>query len=285
MSKYEFNHFGRCYRPIENFDEAKARYESIHPIRGKRYPLDIRPVGARYRWGERIIRVSKNEYAIGTAWSISMPFIQLAFKRSGEIVVSNFNRWPSGASTPENFVSQHLPADLYSIRYSSKIYLVVPDGDGGKNYYYLSKKPLRIKKVDGRWHVLNPVQEYKYKISRKITKKLYKPLVELDEYLSTMWDMVDDEDVRKAETIWAGSIQWLDRLRSREEWWSYLLSLKEDSGKYHWAYGKGVYVYGKYSSSMLNRLKRHICRANIRKFTKEPVPIGVPCTTHRALGR
>jgi hypothetical protein len=56
---------------LNTFDEVVSWYDRTHPIRGARKPWDIRPIGDRSRWWERIVKIDDNTYALHDGWDYS----------------------------------------------------------------------------------------------------------------------------------------------------------------------------------------------------------------------
>jgi hypothetical protein len=53
---------------LNTFDEVVSWYNRTAPIRGKRKAWDLRPIGARKRWWERIVKIDDNTYALHDGW-------------------------------------------------------------------------------------------------------------------------------------------------------------------------------------------------------------------------
>ena len=49
---------------FNSFDQVVTEYNTTHPIRGARKAWDLRPMGKRERWWERIIKIDDNTYAL-----------------------------------------------------------------------------------------------------------------------------------------------------------------------------------------------------------------------------
>ena len=56
------------YSWLSTFDGVVNVYNSITPLRGKRKPWDIRPLGKRTMWWERIVKVDDNTYLLSDGW-------------------------------------------------------------------------------------------------------------------------------------------------------------------------------------------------------------------------
>ena len=56
------------YSWLSTFDGVVNVYNSITPLRGKRKPWDIRPLGKRSMWWERIVKVDDNTYLLSDGW-------------------------------------------------------------------------------------------------------------------------------------------------------------------------------------------------------------------------
>lgn len=54
---------------MNTFDEIVAVYENTTPLRGKRAMCEIKPLGKRSRWWERIQKHSENCYVLSDGWS------------------------------------------------------------------------------------------------------------------------------------------------------------------------------------------------------------------------
>ena len=56
------------YSWLSTFDGVVNVYNSITPLRGKRKAWDIRPLGKRSMWWERIVKVDDNTYLLSDGW-------------------------------------------------------------------------------------------------------------------------------------------------------------------------------------------------------------------------
>jgi hypothetical protein len=55
-----------------SFDDVVSEYNKTVPIRGARKAEDLRPLGQRRKWWERIIKVNENTYVLddgGWTWT------------------------------------------------------------------------------------------------------------------------------------------------------------------------------------------------------------------------
>ena len=52
------------YKGLNNFDQVAKRYEEIKPIKGARASYDLRPVGERRYWWNRIMKVNDNKFVL-----------------------------------------------------------------------------------------------------------------------------------------------------------------------------------------------------------------------------
>lgn len=307
MSKTNFNYYGQWYAPINNFAEAKARYESIVPIRGKRAELDLRPLDSRhtYQVRHRIVKVSNKEYSVTAhyegLWGKPTKSVRgtraLSFFKDGRIVLYPFNVGP----TSLNLISQCLPEHMYLHRHDSKIYLAInrPASDGvtyrpeyyclmpDRSQWYTSK--LTLRQVDGEWVVPKPYIEKRYRIDRKATAKLFamKRWREFEEYVETIWPMVD-QATAEAVPDWPYIYNSYGDLPEKTEWLQEVVRLKGST--YVWTNGlynsgKHVLKQERYSRCTLDSHRADWKRRHKHRYQIEDVPVGEVCTTPRWLRR
>lgn len=56
---------------FDSFDDVARLYNTTAPIRGPRKPWDLRPIGDRARWHERVVKIDDNTYALHDGWDYS----------------------------------------------------------------------------------------------------------------------------------------------------------------------------------------------------------------------
>lgn len=56
------------YKDLNSFEGIEKIYNAIEPLRGKRKEWDIRPLGNRKNWCERIIKIDDNTYVLSDGW-------------------------------------------------------------------------------------------------------------------------------------------------------------------------------------------------------------------------
>lgn len=56
------------YTDLDSFDGIAKVYNSIEPLRGARKTWDIRPLGKRSKWWERILKIDENTYVLNDGW-------------------------------------------------------------------------------------------------------------------------------------------------------------------------------------------------------------------------
>lgn len=215
---------------MRTFEEAKKLYESITPIRQTNYSNDkyrcrvgpdIRPVVGRYRYSDRIVKVSNDEYTVTSDWYMYGPEVPtwcgdvftkwskrkllewqrgVSFMRNGEIVVYgnphvDYNRktkkyvnkvirGPHGW-TQRDVLNRFLPNSVNLYNLTGKMYLWVHGLS-----YVVPQEGLRLKEVDGKWVPQNPVQETAVRIDRKKAKEMRKQLDKFRTLLYTYWDLL-----------------------------------------------------------------------------------------------
>ena len=198
-----------CNIQICNYEQAKARYESITPIGGVRGKLggDFRPATDRYRTWEVFMR-DGDDYGIGfystfiaydhtkdeSGKTISKPKElhgkpkpMLMFSPDGTITYTP--QWASSYTTWE-FLSAALPPTLRFAKYGAKQYMEVAMPDGGFKYYLVSRSDIHKTRFvpyesNGKvYYNINPydvIQEKKLLLDKDKTKKVRE---ELDAFLS-----------------------------------------------------------------------------------------------------
>lgn len=292
-----------------SFEEIERAYNSIRPISGKRRASDIRPIGDRRRWWERIVKVSSNEYTVTDRyqWAAISSLTQrreqrlVSFFKNGEVAIYGTNwrcantssiPWWSCISTPQ-FVAQVLPDGIDLHKYDTKMYVSIQEGDT-RNYYLVSgtKGGLRLKKVDGSWKVLNPTQEHTYRVSKQVKDRVAgQKIKEFKKYATSMWGLIDEEiwtnqgTPHLSEWTLAHNRRVKEMLRSKSNWFEIACGIWHASRRYTYTtYGGnaliGRYEPGNVSDFPWNKLMKAACRHNKTKFTKQEVPIGEPCRRH-----
>lgn len=147
-------HYRGCNIQINNYEQAKARYESIKPIGGARKKLggDFRPVADRYRTWECFLR-DGDAYGIGFNGSYIVyrtekdadgkqkripdairgePRHLLMFYSDG--VIKYTPHW-TGSYTTWDFLSAALPPSIRFAKYGAKQYFEFAKPDGSFEYY------------------------------------------------------------------------------------------------------------------------------------------------------
>ena len=165
------------YTDLNSFDGIEKIYNSIEPLRGARKAWDIRPLGKRSKWWERIIKVDANTYALADGWWASQhgrpdldeedkEFALFHVKYGAPIVWqrredgdyiqirSNFN--DSGSYSRYKFLDQYLPqslnhgydqSGLHWISYNGTRHLL-PKGRMRHDHDHKSKKWNTVEHVD-----------------------------------------------------------------------------------------------------------------------------------------
>lgn len=275
---------------MESFEEAKKLYESIAPIRGKRLAENIRPVGERRYWWEEIVKVSRNEYAItneGWTWRHKRKEIKdsnrLSFKRNGEIVVYG----ESYAIGTYDLIQRFLPQGVWLTRYDGKLYLTLADGNGGQ-YFRMQKKGLRLRLVDDKWQVLNPVPEPKYKVERPVREQVLAKLRPFQKYVAALWDMIDaDTAMNTSFRLGPYSLLWcsvtdVKNLCNKSSWYDGLLAVKRTVLQSRWdiAQQKSIYIDQPLSKFNWANVERPLLKAHKNKFIVGKRPLGFAYPKH-----
>jgi len=194
---------------VNSFDDVVALYNNIKPLRGKRSYIDIRPLGDRKRWWERVIKVNDNTYVItdgGWSWGVTpeqlkndpqklhevLCFSPIVWTREadGDYVTIRNNLENGSSVSRYELLKSWLPAVLrFSYNQNGKHWV---DHVSKNSKHYLPKFKAKI--TDGKWgstedlHLkfkqtqgdfISVVEPHKARVSvvnREVTK-LYNPKI------------------------------------------------------------------------------------------------------------
>jgi hypothetical protein len=107
-----------------SFDDVVSEYNKTVPIRGARKAEDLRPLGQRRKWWERIIKVNENTYVLddgGWAWQRGALYPESVLKFSpivwerradGDYITPHNNLNGSGSYSRYNFLMRYTPRGL-----------------------------------------------------------------------------------------------------------------------------------------------------------------------------
>jgi hypothetical protein len=225
---YDRKMYRGVFISINNYQQAKERYESVKPIGGIRKKLggDFRPVADRYRTWEVFMRDGDN-YGIGFHGSYiaydhvkkddktisipkeirSTPRPILMFSPDG--VLTYTPQWVNSYSTWE-FLAAALPETLRFTKFGSKQYMEVAQPDGGYMYYLLHKIdscPTRFipyendGKVFFHVHGNDVIREHKILIDREKSKAVRQEFSAFIDYYNIMSALLT-VDVTEEDVTW-----------------------------------------------------------------------------------
>lgn len=295
MNKHEFNHYRKCYPSVNSLPEAKALYERTTPLAGPRRHLDIRPIGNdRYEHGSayRIVKLHDTSYVLTHNYKSrhSSPGIELneqdiTWKTETEFDLQCRHIYWTGIN---NFISQVLPSGVFLHRYDTKMYVGIRRQSGIEYFYAPCDKVLKFKNIDGQWHILNPVQEYRLRITEDAIKKGDLQLDEFEKYAEVMWPLITKEVAvaHKANyyPYWLRNEEGVKNCIADKSQW--LKSLAEVKKARH---GIQIDRYGDHFGMITKPFHRDMIRGRILKFYKEcfltdkKVPLGTRCYRHHIL--
>jgi hypothetical protein len=193
---------------MNNFDEIVSTYNNIVPLRGPRKAEDIRPLGSRRTWYNRIIKVSDTKYVLtdgsymyqsSSDVSAYAPIIWER-KEDGDYLTVRLCSSGSYCISRYTFLGNYLPNPLWFRIENGKHYIV----EGGKGWgtqkvseHYLPK--FVLKNVNGNWEMdKDRYIQFKH-VNSKFTRttellpmklrRLDKDLVKkYDPLIKEMWD-------------------------------------------------------------------------------------------------
>lgn len=213
------NTYRGCVLRINNYEQAKARYEGIKPIGGVRGKLgaDCRPVTDRYRTWEVFMRDGDN-YGVGFYSSyITYDHVKdesgktksiprsingtskpvLMFSPDNNVTYTC--RW-AGSYTTWDLLSAVLPQGMKFAKFGSKQYMELAQPDGSFQYFLLpvdNNKSVRFVQYESegkqfyRMHEDDIVSEYRYFIDRDKAKHMTHEFKAFIEYYRIMGDLLN----------------------------------------------------------------------------------------------
>lgn len=263
---------------INTYEDAKQLYESIPVLHSKQHDrsLDIRPIGLRRYWYDRIAKV-KGGYTVG-GWGYNGisycvdPFI--TWKRN-ELIVHVPKRNRLSDSHTNTVYWSVLPADLTFVNYRTKNYIKCD----GKHYALI--EDLHFKRIDGKWVVQNPPQEYKLVLDKQKTKEIRKKLQPFLAYMRPMITLMQSPDKKTwPYRTWPyqspfASNSWKQYITRKSHWYDVVKHYMARCIKEVWNGGTWTYVNPTVKQVWAVLYKDIIKKE--RPFKKIPVPIGEMC--------
>jgi hypothetical protein len=266
---------GNTYRGrilhINNYEQAKARYESVKPIGGIRGKLgaDIRPVSDRYRTWEVFMKDGDN-YGVGFCASYisydqvkqpdgstksipksinGTPKPLLRFTPDNTVVYTA--QW-AGSYTTWDFVAAVLPDAMRFAKFGSKQYMELAQPDGSFQYFLLPVSTgASVRFVpyesDGkrfyRMHEEDIVVEDKYLIDRDKAKQMTGEFKAFIEYYRVMGDLLN-AGVDATDLSWRDRSE-ADKVLNDSEWlW------REDGEEYGAKWADAVVAFFKLNTKV-----------------------------------
>lgn len=165
------------YSDLNSFDGIEKVYNSIEPLRGQRKTWDIRPLGKRSKWWERIVKVDDNTYALTDGWWASqfgrpgmseedrefalfhvkygVPIIWQR-REDGDYIQIRSNINESGSYSRYRFLGQYLPQSLKHEYDQSGLHWISYNG----TRHLLPKSIMSHDRVDGKFTTVKHVDKY-----------------------------------------------------------------------------------------------------------------------------
>lgn len=189
---------------LNSFDEVVAFYNNTHPIRGARLAQDLRPLGERRRWWERIAKVNENKYLLMDGnwtwrsptmenWEKTCPMIWERREDGDYLTIRNHPEGSFGISRYD-FLRVYIPIGMafeqgngvHYIKYGSTSHYLAKfkgqyDSNGG-GWDITEDYKLVFKHEDGVFTRANELQPKK---TRRIDKEIDK---HYSQKLREMWD-------------------------------------------------------------------------------------------------
>lgn len=148
---------------ISSFTEAKARWESVTPIRG----TSLRPLGDRRKQHMQIVKHDEDTY------SCRLYYTDLVtYKSNGDVIV-NFGGWNTISS--RKFIERILSHRYLIDNYKTKLH--IRDIQNSKVYYIPNNSPVTIRE---NGHIIGALQPIKQVVDREATaaiRRVYKPFL------------------------------------------------------------------------------------------------------------
>ena len=184
---------------LNSFDLVAKRYAETKPLRGARAALDIRPIGQRRYWWNRIAKVNDNCYALldGSMWWSNLPsnFEDMApivweRKPDGDYLTIRNNINDNISVSRYTFLQRYLPSTMefhydngkHYVNYKGvDYYLPKPKAeiDWGNKYFKLTADhKIVFKDINPDGFVrMNELQPFKTRRVDKELSKHYKPKI------------------------------------------------------------------------------------------------------------
>lgn len=114
------------YHGFNSFDQVVERYNKTKPIQGARVSQDLRPIGTRRYWWNRIVKYDENTYGLSDAYygwyamnttntTEEQQFIPILWERKpdGDFVTIRNHINDSCAVSRYQFLEQYLPREMH----------------------------------------------------------------------------------------------------------------------------------------------------------------------------
>lgn len=176
---------------VDNYEFAKRIYNNTKPLRGR--AEEIRPLGNRRDADTYHIRMNGEAVEL-----VLYKTPVITFEPSGEVVlfVDGYN-----TVATHQFIHQVLCISASGIRRTTVLTI------GGNKYTLTDKDKLRLRKEGGNWCVLNPTQQWAWRLDRKAVTNVRSEYGEFYKYLKgfvslrtetlrTAWSHVERNYVR-----------------------------------------------------------------------------------------
>lgn len=177
---------------ILNYDDAKHRYESTKPIRGKA-SMDIRPLGNRRAQHMRIEKGVIDGQEVYQCVLYSTPCV--IWYPDGRVKI-RYGGWVSQSTA--KFINALLWGVGASLCYN---HIVVWHN---ANAYPVPKDGLWLKIVGGTWTITNPPRAYVHKYNRAETSRIRKLAKPILDYFKVMAPLMEGTERNYDEVVAAG---------------------------------------------------------------------------------
>ena len=217
-------------KPISSFKEAKDKYESTTPIRGRQE--DVRPLGSNRRYTDH--RIVKHRKAVQEEGN---PLGKWVESYTARLYRTDCIEWNSDGSIEVGTGGYRSPTTQSFVNYTLQNRLGTFSSINGKWYfrnykdgmdYYVDgedNRKLRFEPTGNMvqtnggmmdaYNVVNPVQEYKRKANRKALNALRRKYKSFIEYAGNMLSI--DSGLAK-DTTEKQTLSWYDRTLTYANW-------------------------------------------------------------------
>lgn len=215
---------------LSSFDEVAKAYNDIKPIRGSRANQDLRPLGQRRYWWNRVMKVNDNKYLLldgNWGWhsnvtselrELSAPILWER-KEDGDYITIRSHMNDGISVSRYTFLAAHLPSTMYFHYNNGKHYVehkgvdhYLPkfkarvDWSSGMIEMHEDNKVVFKQDADGNFTRANDLQPFKTRRIDKELDKQFKPKVaEFVEWMNVVLPIL-------GETLVSGRGSYADKM-------------------------------------------------------------------------